>query len=58
MVTVLGTGPPPQPPTDLSVDLLRCRVRSLPAQSRPQHPLAYLIELQGEPQPLGSRIRP
>lgn len=57
MVTVLGAGAPPQPPGDLRVDLVGCSVRSFPPQSLPQHPLAYLIELQGDPQPLGSGIR-
>ncbi len=54
---MLGAGAPPQPPADLRVDLVRCRVRSFPPESLPQHPFADLVELQGHPQPLGSGIR-
>jgi hypothetical protein len=57
MVTVLGAGAPPQPPADLHVDLVGCRVRSLPPESLPQHPFAHLVELQSDLQPLGSSIR-
>ncbi len=56
MVTVLGAGPPPQPPADVRVDLVGCRVGSLPPEPLPQHPFAYLVELQGDPKPLGSAV--
>ncbi len=54
---MLGAGPPSQPPADFRVDLFRCRVGSLPPESLPQHPFAYLVELQGNPKPLGSAVR-
>lgn len=57
MVTVLGTGPPPQPPADFRVNLVGCRVRSFPPKSLPQHPLPYFVEVQGDPQSLSSGIR-
>jgi hypothetical protein len=56
MVTVLGAGPPPQPPADFRVDLVGCRVWSLSSESLPQHPFAYLVELQGDLKPLGSGV--
>jgi hypothetical protein len=49
--------PPPQPAADLSVDLALRRVRSLSPQSLPQHAFAHLVEIQGDPQPLGGGIR-
>lgn len=54
---MLRAGAPPEPIGDLRVDLVGRCLWSFPTQTLAQHPFAHLVEVQGDAQPLGGRLR-